>query len=85
VNYWWCESPAWMGAPSNVLQHALLSIRDLPPEQRKIWKALFDYYVFDPDPALAAHIPEAGRGVLAPLTAEAARRIRNYLMNRLNQ
>lgn len=85
VNYWWCESPAWMGAPSNVLQHALLSIRDLPPAQRRIWKALFDHYVFDPDPAIAEHIPAAGRGVLAPLTAESARRIRNYLMNRLNQ
>ena len=85
VNYWWCESPAWMGAPSNALQHALLSIRDLPPEQRRIWKALFDHYVFDPSPDVVEHIPEAGRGVLAPLTAESARRIRSYLMNRLNQ
>jgi Cupin-like domain len=85
VNYWWCESPPWMGAPSNALQHALLSIRDLPPEQRRVWKALFDHYVFEPDPALTAHIPEAGRGVLGPLTAESARKVRNYLMNRLNQ
>jgi hypothetical protein len=83
VNYWWRSSPSYMGAPLSVLQHAILGLRDLPDEQREQWRQLFDYYVFDPDPANFEHIPEAARGVLNPVDEPTARQIRKMLRDKL--
>ncbi|UGQ46519.1 cupin-like domain-containing protein [Massilia endophytica] len=85
VNYWWRQSPPWMDTPQNTLMHALLSMRDLPPAQRQIWKQLFGHYVFDSDGSEAAHLPPSARGILAPLDADAARSLRAFLLNRLNR
>lgn len=83
VNYWWRNSPSFMGGPLNVLQHAMLGLRDLPPEQRAVWQDLFKYYVFEPNQENFAHIPERARGVLNSLTEDAAKQIRALLINRL--
>ena len=85
VNFWWRQSPAYMDTPLNTLMLALLSLRDLPPAQREAWRALFDHYVFDADEQTAAHIPQAARGVLAPLSDATARHLRSLLLNRLNR
>lgn len=85
VNYWWCDAPAALGSPAAALMHAILSVRDLPKRQRQAWQAMFDHYVFDADEAVFEHIPEAGRGCLAPLDDTAARKLRAELINRLNQ
>ncbi|MEJ2257668.1 MAG: cupin-like domain-containing protein [Woeseiaceae bacterium] len=83
VNYWWRSSPAWMGPPLSVLQHAILGLRDLPEVQRKQWRDLFDYYVFSPEPENFEHIPEAARGVLNPVDEQTARQIRKMLRDKL--
>ncbi len=83
VNYWWRNTPSYMGPPLSVLQHALLGLRDLPEEQRKQWQELFDYYVFNPDPENFEHIPEAARGVLNPIDEPTARQIRKMLRDKL--
>lgn len=85
VNYWWCASPPEMGAPMTALMHAILSLRDLPPRQRAAWRTLFDHYVFAADESVYGHIPEPGRGCLAPLDTAAARRLRAEVLNRLNR
>ena len=85
VNYWWRTVPSYFGTPQDVLTHAMLAIRDLPPEQKKAWQGMFDHYVFDFDPADHAHIPEPALGVLAPMTKDNARRVRATLLNRLNR
>lgn len=85
INYWWRESPPWMGAPADVLNHAMLSLRGLPREQRDAWRAMFDHYVFGSGEQAARHIPEGGRGVLGPLDEAAARRLRADLLNKLNR
>ncbi|MFC4347802.1 cupin-like domain-containing protein [Kordiimonas lipolytica] len=85
VNYWWRQSPAFMGPPNNALQLALLALRDLPPEQKKVWQQIFNHYVFENTDETSAHIPERGRGVLGPMTDENARRIRAFLLNGLNR
>jgi len=78
VNYWWNDAPD-QGAPHGALLHALLSIRDLPSDQRSVWEALFAQLVFmDPERALA-HIPPAQRGILAPPSPERTRAIREKL------
>lgn len=85
VNYWWRTTMPEMGSPMNALMLAILSLRDLPTPKRRAWKALFDHYIFDADESVYSHIPEAGRGSLAPLDADSARKLRAELLNRLNQ
>jgi hypothetical protein len=85
VNFWWRRTPPHMDTPLNTLLMALLTLRDLPAEQRQAWRALFDHYVFDADDDTAAHIPPHARGVLGPMTAPAARQLRAFLLNRLNR
>ncbi len=85
VNYWWCSTPSVMGAPSAVLNHAIMALRDLPERQRDAWKRLFDYYVFEPEATNFEHIPPPGRGVLGALDETMLRRMRADLLNRLNQ
>ena len=85
INYWWRETPGWLGQPEDALHHALLAIRDLPPEEKARWRALFDHYVFANGDDVTEHLPEGTRGILDPLTPEAASRIRAYLLRQLSQ
>ena len=85
VNYWWRQSPAWMDTPMNALMLAIMTVRDLPPEQRAIWRDVFDHYVFDAGDDTAAHIPESARRLLAPLGEDRARELRARLLQRLNR
>ena len=85
MNYWWRDTPRWLGQPQDALNHALLSIRDLPAEEKRIWRQLFDHYVFANDAAVTDHIPAEARSVLAPLTPESAGRIRNFLLMQLGR
>ena len=83
VNYWWRSSPSYLGPPLSVLQHAILGLRDLPEAQRKQWQDVFDFYVFNPDPAKFEHIPESARGVLNPIDEQTAKQIRKMLRDKL--
>ena len=85
VNYWWRETPRWLGQPQDALNLALLSIRDLPENEKDHWRELFDYYVFGNRDEAVAHIPEAARSVLAPITPETASRIRSFILRQLNR
>ena len=85
VNYWWRRTPAWLGQPQAALNHAILAIRDLPPEDKAIWRDQFDHYVFDNDDRVTDHIPETARSILAPLTFETAGRLRAFLLRALSK
>lgn len=85
VNYWWRQSPAWMDTPVNALMLAMMTVRDLPPGQREIWREVFRHYVFDADPQTVAHIPEAARGMLGPIDTQRARELRARLLQRINR
>ena len=85
VNYWWRDTPRWLGQPQNALNHAMMAIRDLPEDEKRHWRDLFDYYVFENGAEVSAHIPEEGRSILAPLDAEGAGRIRAFLQRALSQ
>lgn len=84
VNYWWRETPSYLGGPQNALNHAMMAIRELPEHERAHWRDMFDYYVFEGGAEVTRHIPEHGRGILGPMTAEAAGRIRGFLIKTLN-
>jgi len=85
VNYWWRQSPGWMDTPTNALMLALLTMRELPPEQRRAWQEIFRHYIFEPDEASLAHIPPAARYALAPLDDDKARTLRGQLLKRINR
>lgn len=84
INYWWLSIPAYFGAPPDALVHGILTLRSLPPRQREAWRRLFNHYVFDADEAVYEHIPQPGRGCLAPLNEAAAKQLRAKLLHKLN-
>ena len=83
VNYWWRQVDIQIGAPMDALNHALLSIRDLPQAQRDVWRDIFEHYIFSPKEP--KHIPEDKRGVLNSITPQLARQLRASLVNKLNR
>jgi hypothetical protein len=78
VNYWWNSAPNY-GAPHGALLHAVLTIRDLPTDQRAVWAALFQQLVFTNPESALEHLSPALRGMLAPPSAERTRKIREKL------
>lgn len=85
VNYWWRTVPRFLGTPQDVLNHAMLTIRDLPQAEKEIWRDIFNHYVFDNSDDVVSHIPEKARGMLDPIDEASARRIRAFLLNQLNR
>ena len=85
VNYWWRQSPEHMDSPINALMMAMMSVRDLPTEQRKAWQHLFEHYVFAAGDHTAEHIPKPARRGLLPLDPDAARVLRARLLKNLNR
>ncbi len=85
VNYWWRQSPDYMDQPMNALMLALLSVRDLPKEQREAWANIFSHYVFHPGEQTASHIPEHARRLLGPMDADVARSLRAQILKKLNR
>ncbi|MFT6407828.1 MAG: hypothetical protein ACJAQ6_001243 [Arenicella sp.] len=80
VNYWWRTTPVYQGSPLNALHHSIMSLRDLPVEQRRVWKDLFDHYVFNEDEHAFDYIPEHARGVLAGVDEAAAKALKAQLV-----
>lgn len=85
INYWWNQSPQYLGTPMNALYHALLSLRDRPQHEKDAWRAIFDYYIFNDSERPREHIPEHAQGALAPVDATTARQLRALLINKLNR
>jgi hypothetical protein len=85
VNYWWNTSPAFIDTPQNTLLHAMLSLRDRPEQEKRAWKAVFDYYIFGSPELPAEHLPEHARGYLAPMDEMNARRLRALLLKKFNR
>ncbi|MFM1886662.1 MAG: hypothetical protein RL026_1819 [Pseudomonadota bacterium] len=85
VNYWWRDVPHYLGKPEDALLHAILALRDLPAAEKTHWQDLLNHYVFDNGADVTAHIPEAARGILAPLDDATAGRIRARLLRSLSR
>lgn len=78
VNYWWNDAPR-AGSAFDSMLHAVLTLRDLPPEQREVWRGLFENYVFKSGDEAMAHLPREQRGILGPATPERDQAIRAIL------
>jgi len=85
VNYWWNNAPAEAGNPYDALIHSLFALKTLPPEQRAVWRMVFDHYVFGANGDPAAHLPPHAQGVLGPATPEQLGRMRATLKQLLSR
>lgn len=85
INYWWDTTPRINGQGMQALQHAFLSIRDRPDDEKLAWKHIFDHYIFNDIECANAHLPESARGILSPLNDRQARQLRTMLLNKLNR
>lgn len=85
VNYWEGGSinASQKPVPADNLLMAMLSIRDLPVEQKTAWKALFDYYIFSDQSDKYEHIPKEVRGILAPLNETTTKALKKWLIGQL--
>lgn len=83
VNYWWRDVPDYFDSPSMSLLHCLLTIKSLPPEQRRAWRAVFDYLIFQPEGTALEHLPPESRRLFGDLTEAKAERIRSLLLKSL--
>lgn len=81
VNYWWRSTPAYLGAPANALMHSVMTMHGLPVEQKRIWKEIFDKYVFAEDQQAFEHIPQHARGALSQVDEEMAKSIKARLVH----
>ncbi|HSE13879.1 MAG TPA: cupin-like domain-containing protein [Rudaea sp.] len=82
VNYWWGASHE-DNAGLDCLTHALITLRQLPEQQRAAWAALFDHYVFGDRGQAVAHIPDNRRGMLGSLGTDFIRERRAQLAAKL--
>jgi hypothetical protein len=85
VNYWWRDVPDYFESPSSSLLHCLLTLKSLPPVQRRGWKAMFDYLVFQSEGPALEHLPPHAQGLFGELTQERADRIRSILLKNLSR
>jgi hypothetical protein len=79
INYWWTDAQPGMGNPYDALAFAIYAIRGLPPEQRAVWRNVFDHYVYEVNGDPGEHLPEPARGILGKLEPQILERLRDYL------
>lgn len=79
VNYWWSDAVPGAGGAYDALMHAFFALKVLPPEQREVWRMVFDHYIFCADGDPGEHLPEHARGILGPPTPTLLNRMRMTL------
>jgi hypothetical protein len=83
VNYWWDAARQDLGSAWDALLHGIISLRGLPPDQRRSWRAVFDHYVFMANGDPGAHLPAHARGILAADSPRDIEQLRRDLIKNL--
>ncbi|HBK92699.1 MAG TPA: cupin-like domain-containing protein [Parvularcula sp.] len=83
VNYWWDDAREDVGSAFDVLMHGMMTLRNLPADQRRAWRAMFDQYVFLTNGDPGAHLPVSARGIMAASSPQDIKRMRAALIARL--
>ncbi|UVO51278.1 cupin-like domain-containing protein [Sphingomonas sp. SUN019] len=83
VNYWWNPARGDVGSPWDALLHGMMTLRNLPADQRRQWQAMFAHYVFLEGGDPAAHIPPHARGILSASEPRDVAQMRRELIAKL--
>lgn len=85
INFWWRDAEPPLLTPINALYHAVITMRNLPPNELAAWRVMFDHYVFEENGDPAEHLPERARGILARRTPELVARVKKLLVDALSR
>lgn len=85
MNFWWRNGPSHLVTPMLTLIHALLTLRDLPEDERARWQAMFAHYIFEANGDPFAHLPDHARGVFGPQTPQTLHAIKEHLLASLKR
>src|SRR6476469_6063033 len=84
INFWWRDAEPPLLTPLNALYYAVITMRDLPPNELEAWRNMFNHYIFGDNGDPAEHLPEAARGILARRTPELVARVKKLLAKALS-
>lgn len=85
INAWWRQTPDFVDSPLATLRLALMTLRDLPEKERRIWAHHFQHFVWGADEHTWAHLPPAARGLLGPIDETLSRQARTQVLNQLKR
>jgi hypothetical protein len=85
INFWWRDAEPPLLTPLNALYHAVITMRDLPPNELAAWRNMFDHYIFGDNGDPVEYLPENARGVLARRTPELVARVKKLLIDALSR
>jgi hypothetical protein len=85
INFWWRDAEPPLLTPLNALYHAVITMRDLPPNELAAWRVLFGHYIFGENGDPVAHLPERARGILGKRTPELVARVKKLLIDALGR
>jgi hypothetical protein len=85
INFWWRDAEPPLLTPLNALYHAVITMKNLPPDELARWHVLFDHYIFGDNGDPAAHLPEQARGILGRRTPELVARVKKLLIDALSR
>lgn len=84
VNYWWSSARRDIGSPWDALMLSMLSIGNLPKEQRDSWRETFNNYVFyDEHPF--SHIPPVAKNPVLEPAQEDIRNIKAFIIESIKK
>jgi hypothetical protein len=85
INFWWRDADPPLLTPLNALYHAVITMKNLPPNELAAWRALFDHYIFGANGDPVAHLPKPARGILGLRTPELVARVKKLLIDALSR
>ncbi len=85
LNFWWRDGPAHLVTPFLTMLHALLTLKEMPRDERERWRTMLDHYIFEHDGDPFDHLPDSARGAFGPMTPDLHYRIRTHLVAALKR
>jgi len=85
INFWWRDAEPPLLTPLNALYHAVITMKNLPPDELARWKAMFDHYIFAENGDPVGHLPEQARGILGRRTPDLVARVKKLLIDALSR
>ena len=84
INFWWRDAEPPLMSPIHALYYAVITMRDLPPNELKAWRNMFDHYIFGDNGDPVEHLPEEARKLLAKRSPELVERVKKLLIDVLS-